>query len=425
MNRIISSRIKRWFNVVSTFLIGQGSVQAINLVTGFFLLRWMSVEDFAQYSVAFGFQSTVGILVDVGFTGSIITLVGDRGADKAVVGSYICSARYFRNRMLALLIPLSAVGFFLLTARQHWSLLTSVLLFISIVISIFFNGERGFYLGPLLIHQKLNQVYSTQIVSSVVRLGISYLFNLMSLLSAWVNAWVSAFSIFLNCWSYRRDSKGIYIEPVKADPKVTRQMVKYISPLIPGIIFYAFQGQITIFLISIFGQTQNIAEIAALGRLGQLFAILTTFNSVVISPYIARVAKQKIAKRYFQVMGIAIIISAFICLFGFMFPKAILWILGSKYQRLGFEASLIIVASCINYINSVVWTINKSRQWIYLWHTSLMVSLTILVQVFCMINMKLDSTINMIIFSIITSVVSLLVSLIGSGYGFYKGTMNE
>jgi hypothetical protein len=48
-------------------------------------------------------------------------------------------------------------------------------------------------------------------------------------------------------------------------------MLHYLSPIIPGIIFTAVQGQISVLLITLFGQTKSIAEVAALGRLGQLF----------------------------------------------------------------------------------------------------------------------------------------------------------
>ncbi|WP_257237060.1 hypothetical protein, partial [Nostoc sp. 'Peltigera malacea cyanobiont' DB3992] len=47
--------------------------------------------------MAFGFQSTFGILIDLGFSGTIIALVGDRIYDKKVVGSYIYAGKHFRN----------------------------------------------------------------------------------------------------------------------------------------------------------------------------------------------------------------------------------------------------------------------------------------------------------------------------------------
>ncbi len=76
------SRFKRWLPLILGFLAGQTSVQLLNLMTGFFLLRWLSVEQYAQYSVALGFQSTLSMPIYLGFSGSITALVGERSSDK-------------------------------------------------------------------------------------------------------------------------------------------------------------------------------------------------------------------------------------------------------------------------------------------------------------------------------------------------------
>jgi len=71
--------------LIFRFLAGQGSVQVLNLVSGFYYCA--KVEAYAQYSVAFGFQNTLGVLVDLGISGSIVALVGDR-SDKEIVGTF-------------------------------------------------------------------------------------------------------------------------------------------------------------------------------------------------------------------------------------------------------------------------------------------------------------------------------------------------
>jgi len=57
------------------FFLGQGSVQALNLLTGFLLLRWLSVEQYAIRALVAGFQGTVGMLVEMGLGGSLTGLL--------------------------------------------------------------------------------------------------------------------------------------------------------------------------------------------------------------------------------------------------------------------------------------------------------------------------------------------------------------
>jgi O-antigen/teichoic acid export membrane protein len=145
------SSFKRWTALIFRFLAGQGSVQVLNLVSGFLLLRWLSVEAYAQYSVAFGFQNTLGILVDLGISGSIVALVGDRGSDKEIVGTYIQSAKHFRNRFFAVIIPLAAIAFPLVTSKHNWDLTTQLLLFISVV-QLFILSRLGRFLLSTTTH---------------------------------------------------------------------------------------------------------------------------------------------------------------------------------------------------------------------------------------------------------------------------------
>ncbi len=415
------SRLKHWTVLISTFLAGQGSVQLVNLISGFLLLRWMSVEAYAQYSVAFGFQNTLGMLVDVGFSGSIVALVGDRISDKEVVGAYIRSAKHFRNQLFAIIIPIAALAFPLVTAKQNWDWMTQLLLFSSVVGSLFFQGWVGYYSAPLLMHQQMKAIYSPQIISSFCRLIVCYILYLASALSSWTNAWVSSAVVAVNGCIYRQRAKPFFAEPVKSNGQIQREMLKYISPLIPGVVFTAFQGQISLLLITWFGQSQSIAEVAALGRLGQLFTILGSFNSMIIAPYIAKVAPQQLARRYFQILSLALAISATLCLIGFLFPQSLLWLLGNKYQNLGVEVSWMIAGACVNYVGGVMWTMHSARKWIYWWGSFAYIGLLLVTQILCLIFMDLSTTLNVIYFSFITTTAVLLIHIAAGAYGFMYG----
>jgi O-antigen/teichoic acid export membrane protein len=415
------SRLKRWRSLIFSFLIGQGSVQALNLLIGFFLLRWMSVEAYAQYSVAFSFQSTLGMLVDLGFSGSIIALVGERGADAEIVGRYIRSAKRFRTRLFITIIPLGAIAFPLFVANHNWPFVTQTLLFISIAVALYFQGWIAFYSTPLLITQRVNQFYRPQIITAAGRTVSCFILHLASALSSWAAAWVNSAVIAVNSLLYRKETRGLIAEPTDTDQQANREMLRYLSPLIPGIIFTAFQGQISVLLITWFGQTRSVAEVAALGRLGQLFLLLSAFNAVIISPYIAKLTRANLARRYLKIVGTATIISTFLALSAFLFPDSFLWVLGPKYQNLRHEVSWLVAVSCLNYVGGVMWTIHSARKWIYWWGTITYISLLLIAQIICVSVMDLSTTLNVIYFSLITSSIVMLIHIATGIYGFIYG----
>lgn len=416
------SKFKKLTVLLTSFLVGQGSVQLLNLISGFLLLRWLSVEDYAQYSVTFGFQSTFGILIDLGFSGTIIALVGERIYDKKVVGSYIYAGKHFRNLLFWILIPISIITFPLVIAKYHWPWITQLLLLSSIVISLFFQGWASYYAVPLLMHKQLREYYQVQIASAGGRLIINFGFYIISTLFSWITLWINSAVIVFNAILYRKNAEKWIDEPDGSDSKIKREMLSYIAPLIPGIIFTAFQGQISVLLITIFGQTRSIAEVAALSRIAQIFLLLNAFNSVIIEPYIAKVSRQKLVISYFRILSVALAICIMLCGIAFLFPEIPLWVLGSKYQNLKIETSWLIVSSCINYIGGVIWTMSSARKWIYWWHTTLYIVLVLVVQAIGILFMKLDTTLGVIQFSLVSGMAVLVVHIIGSIYGFIYGS---
>jgi O-antigen/teichoic acid export membrane protein len=418
---LTSSRVQRWAGLITSFLAGQGTVQLINLITGFFLLRWMSVESYAQFSIAFGFQSTLQWMVELGATHSIIALTGDRGQDKETVGRYIRSAIYFRKRLFLAIVPLAAIAFPLVTAKHHWGWHIQLLLFISIVSALFFQGFASYYSAPFLINQRIKQYYQPQIFTSIARLVVCVLLRFASLLTSWASAWTNSAVIAVNGWLYRRKASDLVSVPKQVDPTCNREMINYILPALPWLIFSAFQGQISLLLITIFGQTRNIAEIAALGRLGQLFLGLGAFNSIVIAPYIVKVARPQLARRYLQILSGAFAISIFLTAISFIFPEPLLWILGDEYQNLRVEIGWAVAMSCVGYVNTVMMTMHSARKWIYWWWGSLNIITSIIIQIVCIFLFDLSSTLNVLYFSLAATLATFVMLILGGVYGFAYG----
>lgn len=413
-----SQRLQLWLSRIGNFIAGQGAVQILNFLVGFLLLRWLDIENYAQYSVAFGFQATLGILVDLGFSSSIVAMVGDRGNDAQVIGTYIRSIKYFRNRLYWLIIPIGAITFPLVVLKQHWPWHDQLLLFLSIAFSLYTQGLASFYSAPLLIAQRLKPYYAAQLVAAMFRLlGTGGIWFLLSL-SAWQASWISALSTLVTAWFYIHNSKDLVKEPAESDPKINRELLSYFTPLIPSTIFFAIQGQVSVLIITIFGHTTSVAEIGALGRLGQLFVLLGAFNGVVLSPYIARISQDQLLRRYVQIVSGAIVVGACLSLLAFAFPEPLLWLLGPQYANLRTETSLLILSSSISYVGAVMWTIHYSRKWIYLWGGFLYIASILITQITCIAALNLSSTQSVIYLSLLTSIAVVFSHAVVAIYSF-------
>jgi len=113
-----------------------------------------------------------------------------------------------------------------------------------------------------------NWIFSNALIRCAAILGLS-LIRLNVFLAALVGSitnWVGM--IFLRRW---RTKKINHTAPVNAEDR--REMIRLSLSQLPNAIFYCFQGQVTILILSWWGNTVGIANIMALGRIAMLFNV--------------------------------------------------------------------------------------------------------------------------------------------------------
>jgi O-antigen/teichoic acid export membrane protein len=413
-------RMGFWGRKIGQFGAWQLVSQALQLITGFLLVRWMSVEAYAKYGLALGFQNMVGQLVELGFSSAIIALVGQETQNRTVVGRYVRAARSLRNTMLAVVGPLSAIGFIWFAWSHQWSLGSSVVLFLSILALLGFQGWTSCYTPPLLMHQEMSRLYRPAVLLNGAKLLVSFLLHCGSLLTAASLCWLNAITVLFNALLYRSSARPFLQEPEQADPETKREIRRYITPLIPGMIFYAFQGQIQIFLISFFGKTQSIAELTALGRLGQLFIFLASFNAALVVPFIAKVPAAQLGRRYLQAVGLSVVAAALACFSSFYFPSIFLWLLGPKYQGLHYELVLSLIAASLSFVASTLFSMNNARRWVYHWTGISSILGIVMIQAVLIAFMDLSNTRNVLIFSVLTACYPIFIFSATAWIGYRK-----
>lgn len=402
------------------FFLGQGSVQVLNLFIGFLLLRWLSVEQYAIYALVSGFQGTVGVIVEMGLGGSLTGLIAGR-TDKATVGGYIQSAKRYRNLIFLTAVPLIAFAFAALFLRHGWGWGLAIVLFLALLVNTFFLSWTNYYSMPFLIRHDMSGVYRLQILYSALRLVICWFLQIGGLISA---AFVTCLTAITNTsmgWAYRKQAASFIQENEHTDPEKNREVLNFIWPLVPSTFFFAFQGQIGILLISWFGKADSIAEIGALGRISQIFVMLGAFNTVVVAPYIAKTPRHLLLRRYlFFLLGF-LLFSACLVYAGFKLPSLFIWLIGANYVHLSSDLGYLLLASCLNLICGLMWSMHSARKWIFGWGGWLYILLTIFVQLVCLKFLVLSTVTGILIFSIYSSLAMFAVCLIWAFAGFRRG----
>jgi len=407
--------------LVATFFAGHGAIQLLSVVFGLVVVRLLSVESYAQFSLALGFQITLGSLMDMGYAGTIVPLVGERFADPVVVGSYVAAARHHRDRIFFLLSPFAALCFWLLGRKHHWDLHIQFLLLVSVLIQLYFSGRASYYSAPLVLQREMGKLYRPQVLSAIVRCAAPLPMRALGALNGWTAALLNALVQVYNSTKLRNASLPYTNEPRQSDPAVNREMLRYVIPAMPAVIFWAFQSQISLYLVTVFGKTTNMAQVAALGRLAQMFTVLMAFNVVVLEPYFARLSRANLSLRYFQVVGVSGICCSAVVVLSFLFPHPLVWLLGPKYEDLTPEIGWIVLSSSIFYFAGVIWIINRSRRWLFWSGTAMEIGLTVVAETFFAMVRGASTTHDAILISVLASICVLVAHSFVSLYGFMHG----
>ena len=363
------------------FFIGQGAVQVINVLLGLYLVRVLSVEAYAQFGLAASFQQLTALLMDLGFASTIVPLVGSRRDDRALVGRYVRSAKHLRDRIFFLLSPVAVLLFLFIMHRHHWSEGTQVGLIVSVLVSLYATGKVSYFSVPLILQARMKELYTPQALLGLLRLLFLAGLRKLCILNGWIAVMTGALNMVLSGRVLEAQGRKHLDWPKQDDPAIDREVVRYILPAIPAMIFAALQLQSSVFLISIFGKTSGIAQVSALGRLNQIFSILIIFNAVIVEPFMARLEPGKVLSRYILLLGLAVGTCVPFVLFAFLAPNAVLWLLGSKYEALRNVVGWAMLAGALNYIQVLLWTMNRSRKWVFWRGTILEIGLTLIVEI--------------------------------------------
>jgi hypothetical protein len=197
-------------------------------------------------------------------------------------------------------------------------------------------------------------------------------------------------------------------------------MLGFIRSQAANAIFFCLQGQITVFLISIFGHNvSSIAEVGALSRLAMIFAVLSNLLANVFAPAFARCQdRARLRWQYALIVGAVAGFSLAIMGAALFFPRQFLFVLGNKYAHLDRELLLMVGAAVITAMASTLWSLNAAKAWIT--GSWLYIPLTLGTQLALIPFTDFTSVAGVLTFNLISAIPSLLLNLVLSFRGFRR-----
>ena len=402
---------------IGNYALVQAAVQIIAFSSGILLVRWLPQREYAYFTIANSMQATLMLLADIGVSVGLVSIGGRVWQDRHRFGELINTGLAVRKKLAAVAAIIVAPILYAMLARNGASSIYTLLLIgvvlagfaIQISVDIFSVVPRlRSDIGRI---QKID--FSCAIARLLLILGLVYLFAIAGLAVA-----IASATFLLQYFLLRAYAAKVVDLKANENAEDRHEIVRLVKSLAANTLFYCFQGQITVFLISFFARhAASVAEVGALGRLAMIFTVLTNLLINIFVPAFARCQdKRKLRWLYAAIVGgVALFSLAVLCASAFL-PNQFLFVLGNRYAHLHRELLLMIGVAVITALSGTLWLLNASKAWVSgAW---LYIPLTLVTQIALIPFTDFSSVAGVLVFNLISAAPSLLLNLALSYRGF-------
>lgn len=408
------------FKAGLVFFSGRGLNQGLQLVTGLLIVRWLPPGEYAWYILALAIMNMALVFVEMVFAGAIIPLVGSETDNDGRIGRLVAAAVRLRRMSFLAVAVVCLVLVPMVGASSDWPRSVIVLLTGAIIVGLYAQGVISIHSQVMFIRREIGKFYRAAIASSG--------FRLLALLVIWLGLGLDAATVFwlgtaamaLNAWMIFRESRPAFDTPPAVSTSETREIIHYSLPLVPGILFTALQGQILVFLASVFGDDQVIAEVGAVTRLALLFAFFADLNKQLVAPWIAKQPNYGFRGVYFRTAATGLLATLLLFLLGYLFRQPLLWLIGDNYRTLDREVVLLLAMASLAFLNNLLWTVNASRRWVFWWMPMLSIPGTIGLWAIMIAWQGANDAYTILLLGVATELFNLAMRLLVSGVGLLR-----
>ena len=420
MNKLTSGTSKatvlQWGKLLTITGGAQALVQGLGLLVGVLIIRLLPKEEYAFYTIANTMLGTMTVLADGGINNGAMAAGGEVWQDRYGLGKVLRTSIHMRKKfaVYSLIVTIPILIYLLNKQDAPW---TSILLITLALIPSFWAALSDSLLQTVpKLHQAIPPLQKNQLLVSLMRLFFSgvfvflFPFTFIAVLGNGIPRLIGNFRL-------HKIAAPFIDEAAPVDKKIEARIMRIVRRTLPGPIYYCISGQITVWILSFFGNTGSIASVGALSRLAMVLTLISTVVSTLVIPRFSRLkpVRSNLLKKYILIfLGLSVVLLIFIAV-TYGCSDWILLILGDKYKGLNFELVLTIIGSAFSLLSGVAFGLYSNRGWVI--HPVVMIMVN-LISIILFVNvMDVTSLVGVLQFNIAINMISFLMNFI---FGFFK-----
>ncbi len=337
-------------------------VQAIGFAIGLAVIRTLSKDEYASFTVASSVAGTVAVLSDLGLSSALLSAAGRRFHDRAAA-SGVFGVALEVNAWLSVAAVVLGTAAGLVLLRGHGASVVSAVA-LSLAAGLAGVGSSRYALATIAprLDSDLRQLQRVDLAAVAVRAALTGAALAAAPLAFAVLLVNGAVLVGQASWLRRRNPPApVGVERARAERK---ELLGLVWRQTPPSLLYLFHGQLTVWLITLTGTGAAVADYGALGRLAAVLTIVTSVVNAIALPHFARSRSASELLRAFAVLAGAL--GALVVagtLGAALLPGPALWLLGAKYGGLQAELVPMVCAALLTTTASALYGMNLARGW--------------------------------------------------------------
>lgn len=348
---------------VAGFLTGALAAQGLSAVTGLLLTRWLSVNDYAIYTVLAVLTGALTVLTTGGVNIAFSTIVGRVWPDRQRAAEALAACRRERHLISIVVLPffLATASWLLLKAGAAPWLVASLLALM--VVQWFVELKSHITDQILLFAQRAARLQSLEAALGALRLAAVTLLHLASGISI---LFVTALTVigaalrvpFIQKWA-RQEIPMDSARAVDADRKEIRSVT---VRQLPVELYYCVQSQVALFLLAAMSAPAETASFGALGRLAQLFVPVSMLVSAFAIPRFSQ-TRDRVFAAFMSWSLLGLLPGLAVVAVAALAPSLLLLLIGPNYAHLQHEVLIASVYSATVALAMTMWRLAANRGW--------------------------------------------------------------
>lgn len=370
----------KWIRVFLYTGSAQLFLQFIGFVCGIAIVRILPVQEYAFYAITNTTLGSISILVDSGIAIGVLSQGGKCWRDRVKLGSVIATGLELKRKFVIFGIIISVPMLFFLLSNNGATILQITFLTLAMLLVFLSNINFSLLEIPIKLHQDISSLYGVSITSSLIRAFLTGL-AVFFLPFASVAMISSAVAQFYGSAKLRRLSSKFISNNEVQDPVIREEILKAIKFRMPNALYLIISSQVLIWVISILGSSQSIAQLNAIARFSVLMGFLNSLFNILIVPRFAKLEDNRntIIFRYLQINIFLIFTACLLCVGFWILTPQMLWVLGPQYSGLKLALVIYGFVCAVELLHSSVMSLASSRGMIL--HPSINISLCLSFQV--------------------------------------------